>query len=142
MRLLTSEDVPAFLAAKPAAALHFDADWDAKYREQVRRSMLDAEAAFGEQASFAEIDCDANVELSKSIPVLNVPLVAYYRDGKLVAALIGADQNVRARMERVLRGEKIGYKDGTTPHNPAMQRTGAAGIVSRVRQLLGRGSGR
>jgi thioredoxin-like negative regulator of GroEL len=104
--------------------------------------MLEAETDFGEQASFAEIDCDANVKFSKSIPVLNVPLVAYYRDGKLVAALIGADQNVRARMERVLRGEKIGYKDGTTPHNPAMQRTEAAGIVSRVRQLLGRGSGR
>ena len=142
MRLLTSEDVPAFLAANPAAALHFDADWDAKYREQVRRSMLEAEAALGEQAGFAEIDCDANAELSKSIPVLNVPLVAYYRGGKLVAALIGADQNVRARIERVLRGEKIGYKDGTVPHNLPMQRTGAASIVSLVRKLLERGSGR
>jgi len=27
-------------------------------------------------------------------------------------------------------------------HNPAMQRTGAAGIVSVIRALLGRGSGR
>jgi thioredoxin-like negative regulator of GroEL len=114
MRLLTSEEVPAFIAAKPAAALHFDAEWDAKNREQVRRSMLEAEAALSEQATFAEIDCDSNVAFSKSIPVLNVPLVAYYRDGKLVAALIGADQNVRARVERVLRGEKIGYKDGTS----------------------------
>jgi thioredoxin-like negative regulator of GroEL len=142
MRFLTSEDVPAFIAAKPAAALHFDADWDKKYREEVRRSMLEAEAVLGERVNFAEIDCDASVALSKSIPVLNVPLVAYYRDGKLVAALIGADQNVRARMERVLHGEKIGYKDGTTPHNPPMQRTGAAGIVSRVRRLLWGGSGR
>ena len=142
MQLLTSEDVPAFLASTPAAALHFDADWDAKYREQVRRSMLEAEAALGGQAGFAEIDCDANAELSKSIPVLNVPLVAYYRGGKLVAALIGADQNVRARMERVLRGQNIGYKDGTMLHNPSMQRTGVAGMVSFVRTLLGRGSGR
>ena len=100
-----------------------------------------AEAALGDQASFAEIDCDTNSEFSKSVPVLNVPLVAYYHGGKMVAALIGADQNVRARMERVLRGEKIGYKDGTTPHNPTMKWTGAAGIVSRVRQLLRRGSG-
>lgn len=120
MRLLSHKDVPAFVAAKPAAALHFDADWDAKYREQVRRSMLEAATTFGEQVSFAEIDCDANVEFSNSIPVLNVPLVAYYRDGKLVAALVGADQNVRARIQRVLRGENIGYKDGTTPQNPAM----------------------
>jgi thioredoxin-like negative regulator of GroEL len=114
MRLLTSDEVPAFVAAKRAAALHFDADWDAKYREQVRQSMLDAQAALDQEANFAEIDCDSNVELSKSIPVLNVPLVAYYRDGKVVAALIGADQNVRARVERVLRGERIGYKDGTS----------------------------
>ena len=114
MRLLTSKKVPAFVAAKAAAALHFDAQWDAKCREQVRRSMLEAEAALGKQAAFAEIDCDSNVALSKSIPVLNVPLVACYRDGELVAALFGADQNVRARVERVLRGEKIGYQDGTS----------------------------
>ena len=40
--------------------------------------------------------------------------VAYYLDGKLVAALIGTGQNVLGRLERVLRGEPIGYKDGTT----------------------------
>jgi thioredoxin-like negative regulator of GroEL len=144
MRVLTSESVGAFVAAKPAAALHFDAGWNAKYREQVRRSMLEAEAALGERANFAEIDCDANEDLSKSIPVLNVPLVAYYCGGKLVAALIGADQNVRARVERVLRGEMIGDKDGTAPPpNPPMKQTGAAGMLSAVRKLLpGRGSGR
>ena len=113
MSLLTSEEVPAFVAAKPAAALHFDGEWDASLRERVRRSMLRAEAALRDFANFAEIDCDANVELSRSIQLANVPAVAYYRGGKLVAALIGANQNVRARVERVLRGEKIGYRDGT-----------------------------
>ena len=142
MRLLTSKDLPAFLTAKPVAALHFDAAWDARCRDQVRRSMREAEAALGEQASFAEIDCDADAKLAKSIPVLNVPLVAYYRDGRLVAALIGADQNVRARVERVLRGEKVGNKDGTTPHHRPMRPRGAAGIVAVVRKLLGRGSRR
>ena len=113
MRLLTSNEVPAFVAAKPAAALHFDADWDANPREKTRRTMLEAEAALGDYANFAEINCDANVDLANAIPVHNVPMIAYYRDGKLMAALIGAGQNVRARMERVLRGEEIGYKDGT-----------------------------
>src|SRR4051812_21282012 len=107
MRLLTSDEVPAFVAAKPAAALHFDADWDGNLREMTRRTMLEAEAALADQANFAEIDCDADVEFAKALPVPNVPLVAYYRDGELVAALIGAGQNVRARLERVLRGEKI-----------------------------------
>ena len=64
-------------------------------------------------AKFAEIDRDANAALAKSIPVANVPLVTYFRSGKLVAALIGAGQNVRARIERVRRGEAIGYNDGT-----------------------------
>src|SRR3954468_12116531 len=113
MRFVTSAEFPSFIAAKAAAAVHFDADWDG-YREQTRRSMLHAEAALGEKVNFAKVDCDAEVALSRSIPVLNVPLVAYFRDGKLVVALIGANQNVLARLERVLRGEPIGYKDGTS----------------------------
>ena len=28
MRLLTETEVEAFIAAKPAAAIHFDAEWD------------------------------------------------------------------------------------------------------------------
>jgi len=43
-----------------------------------------------------------NLKLAKSIPILNVPSVVYYRDGKLVAALIGAGQNVRLHLERDL----------------------------------------
>jgi thioredoxin-like negative regulator of GroEL len=61
---------------------------------------------------FGEVDCDSNLELAESIPVLNVSLVVYYRDGRLIAALIGAQQNIRARLERVLRGDPIGHKDG------------------------------
>jgi hypothetical protein len=76
--------------------------------------MLDAQAALGGQVNLAEIDCDENAELARSIPVPNIPLVAYYRNGKLVAALVGGYQNVLARLERVLRGETIGYDDGYT----------------------------
>jgi hypothetical protein len=117
MRLLTNaDDIPAFLAAKPAAAVHFDADWDVGYRQRVRQSMVEAEAALGTQVNFAEVNCDAPVIYLKSVPIGNVPTVAYYREGKLVGALVGADQNVRARLERMLRGEKIDYKDGTNDY--------------------------
>jgi hypothetical protein len=114
VRLLIANELPAFVAAKPVAAVHFDADWDANLRERTRRTMIEAEAALGDRANFGEIDCDANVELARAIPVGNVPLVAYYRHGKFVAALIGAGQNVRDRLERLLRGEEIGYEDGTS----------------------------
>lgn len=75
--------------------------------------MAEAEAGLGELANFAEVDCDVEVELARLIPVTNVPLVAYFRDGRRVAALIGGGQNVRARVARVLRNEPIGYEDGT-----------------------------
>jgi thioredoxin-like negative regulator of GroEL len=112
MQLLSSEEFKSFVEAKPAAAVHFDAEWDSRYRPVVHRRMLDAEEALADQVNFGEVHCESNPELAKSVPILNVPSVAYYRNGTLIAALIGAEQNVRARLERVLRGESIGYKDG------------------------------
>jgi hypothetical protein len=75
--------------------------------------MLDAETIFGERVSFGGIDIDQNEKLVKSTRILNVPEIAYYREGKLVAALIGVRQSVRSRVQRVLAGEPIGYKDDT-----------------------------
>jgi len=114
MQLLTSADYEQFISAKRAAAVHFDAEWDAAYRQATRLRMLAAEQALGDAVNFGEVDVDNDLALSKSIPVANVPLVAYYLDGQLVAALIGTAQNVLGRLERVLRGEPIGHKDGTT----------------------------
>jgi thioredoxin-like negative regulator of GroEL len=114
MQRLTSQTFHSFLSSHRIAAVHFDAEWDA-HRARVRQSMLDAEATLSDCAGFAEVDVDTSVDLARSIGVANVPLVAYYRDGQLVAALVGADQNVKARTERVLRGDPIGYNDGTSP---------------------------
>jgi thioredoxin-like negative regulator of GroEL len=69
--------------------------------------MADAEQVLGGRVNCGEVDCDSDPELAKSIPILNVPSVAYYRDGKLVGALIGAGQNVRLHLERVLGGDTI-----------------------------------
>lgn len=107
MRLVTQTDIAVFLAEKPAAAIHFDTNWDAKYRAIIRSAMADAERVLADSVNFGEVDCDRDPELAKSIPILNVPSVAYYRDGKLVGALIGAGQNVRVHLDRVLRGDPI-----------------------------------
>lgn len=107
MRLLTQADIASFLAEKPVAAIHFDANWDAKYRAVTRSAMADAEQMLAACVNFGEVDCDSEPELAKSIPILNLPSVAYYRDGKLVGALIGASQSVRLHLERVLRGDPI-----------------------------------
>ena len=116
MRLLqspSSDNFQSFVSATRAAVIHFDAEWDIAPKAALRGKMQEAEAALSEVVNFGEIDCDRNPDLARAIPVLNVPLVAYYLDGKLVAALIGARQNVLARLRRVLRGEPIHYKDGT-----------------------------
>jgi len=107
MRLLTHADIAPFLVEKSAAAIHFDANWDAKYRAVTRSAMADAERVLADRVNFGEVDCGNDPELAQSIPILNVPSVAYYRDGKLVGALIGADQNVRLHLECVLRGDPI-----------------------------------
>ena len=87
MRLLTQADIARFLAEKLAAAIHFDASWDAEFRAVTRSAMADAEQLLAERANFGEVDCDSDPELAKSIPILNLPPVAYYRDGKLVSWL-------------------------------------------------------
>jgi thioredoxin-like negative regulator of GroEL len=74
--------------------------------------MKDAEAALSGEVNFGEVDCDQEIPLAQSIRLLNVPAVAYYRDGKLVAVLPGVQQDIRRRLERLLRGEPIGRDDG------------------------------
>jgi thioredoxin-like negative regulator of GroEL len=113
MRQLTSAEFESFIAAKPGAAIHFDADWDVAYRPLIRQRMLDAERELSDRANFGEVDVDRNIELAKSVRLLNVPAVGYYRDGQLVALLVGSRQNVRRQLERVMRGEATGYEDGT-----------------------------
>lgn len=74
--------------------------------------MEEAAALFANAANFGEVDCDEEPALASSIPVLNVPCVAYYRNGVLVAALISMNQDVCGRLSRVLRDEPIGHGDG------------------------------
>ena len=112
MRPLTSADFQSFIKAKRAAAIRFDAKWDVAHGPILQHRMQDAEQVFADEVNFGEVDCDVERELASSIPIVNVPTVAYYRHGKLTAALVGAQQDVAGRVARVLRGESIGYGDG------------------------------
>jgi hypothetical protein len=46
--------------------------------------MFEAEKELGGRANFGEVDVDRDMELVKSVRLLNVPTVGYYRDGQLV----------------------------------------------------------
>lgn len=112
IRLLTNSDYEVFVRQKRAAAVHFDAEWDVSYRTITRLRMRAAADVLTEHVNFGEVDCDREVELAKSIRVLNLPTVAYYLDGNLVGVLVGARQNILGRLERLLRGQQIGHQDG------------------------------
>jgi hypothetical protein len=101
MEPFDSEQFGAFIAAKSAVAVHFDAEWISANRAITRRQMGEAKSRLGERVNFLEVDCDVAPELAKSIPILNVRSVAYYADGKLIAVLIRTNQNVRGRLERI-----------------------------------------
>jgi len=65
------------------------------------RAMADAEPVLAKRVNFGK--WIVTVTRTGKVPILNVPFVAYCRDGELVAALIGASQNVRLHSERILR---------------------------------------
>lgn len=113
MRLVTIEDFDSFLAEKTVAVIHFDAEWNLKHRRTTRREMKRAATLLGDLVSVAEVDIDDQPDLAKEIPIVNIPTVTYFQAGKLVAALVGANQNVVARAKRVLAGKSIGRLDDT-----------------------------
>lgn len=119
MHLLDSAQFDSFVEGKPVAAVHFDAEWDSHHRAIMRQKMLEAEEVLGDRVNPGEFDCMSGPELAKSIPILNVPSVAYYGDGKLIAVLIGTQENVRALLERILGGDSIALGDGPSPRHQA-----------------------
>ena len=74
--------------------------------------MLEAEKELGDRANFGEVDLDRDMELARSVRLHSVSTAGYYRNGQLVALMTGCRQNVRRRLERVMREEAIGHKDG------------------------------
>lgn len=104
-KIANATQLASFLEVKEFAVVHFDAEWDVGYRPIVCRKLRVAERFFVKQVNFGEVNCDQSWDLARSINVPNVPLVAYYRQCKLIAALVGHRQNVQLRIERLLKYE-------------------------------------
>jgi thioredoxin-like negative regulator of GroEL len=103
MRTLTRRDFASFVHSRPVAVIHVDAAWNT-YRDAFREKMLAAQARLKEFVAFAEVDSDSQPELCKSLHVANVPQVAYFREGRLAATVVGADQDVFALTQELLNG--------------------------------------
>ena len=102
---LTGATYQPFLDRARFAVVLFDApDWNksgAVMRDVVFPS---AETELGSQATFGFVDIDAEPGIAQAVRLLNVPTVAYYRDGVVVAAWIGANQDVTERTRALIKG--------------------------------------
>jgi hypothetical protein len=96
------------------ATVLFDAPtWNTTYKQtssdfQSIADKLGQLAAFG----FVDVDDPSMVEICRTIPVVNVPLIAYYKDGKLIKGIVGVGQDVAGRIRAVAAGYPIGNDDG------------------------------
>ena len=111
IRRVSEDDYESFLREKEYAVVLFDAPWDLGPGALIRPLFEKAAGAFGGRVNFGEVNTDEFMRV-RSIPVLNVPTVAYYNAGQLIAALVGAQQDVTARTQAMLDGKRIGRKDG------------------------------
>lgn len=111
---LTSESFSEFIASHAVAVIHFDAAWNNTQR-QIRLVMAEVAAQNRDSVGLGEVDVDEQIELALAMDLGTVPIVAYYLRGELVAKIIGPGQDIGARIDRLLTGERIGHGDGTKP---------------------------
>lgn len=109
---LSDERYEPFLREREYAVILFDASWDVGPGSAIQCRFERAARAFAGRVNFGEVDCDEQARVATSIPVVNVPTVAYYKDGQLIAALVSAMQDVTARTQAMLDGKRIGRNDG------------------------------
>ena len=108
---ISENEFEPFLQEKEYTVVLFDAPWDVGPGAIIRPLFEKAAGALNSQVNFGEVNCDEFSRV-KSIPILNVPTVAYYKGRQLIAALIGAQQDVTRRTQAMLDGEQIGRNDG------------------------------
>jgi hypothetical protein len=94
---LTRDAYASFIRSEKLVAILFDAPaWDKGGWAVMEPLLRQAATELVEVAALGP----AEREICHSIPVANVPCVAYYRDGQLVAGLIGIGQDVVSRVKR------------------------------------------
>ncbi len=112
IRSVSEVGYESFLREKEYAVILFDASWDVGPGAMIRPRFERAAQAFTDRVNFGEANCDELVRLATLIRLENVPAVAYYKVGRLIAVLIGGLQDVTARTRAMLEGRRIGRNDG------------------------------
>ncbi|MDR3620979.1 MAG: protein disulfide isomerase family protein [Paludisphaera borealis] len=106
IRAISADEFESFLRESEYAVVLFDASWNAASKEEFRPRFEAASETYADRVVFGEIDCDDSVEIARSVPIVNLPTVAYYRRGGLIAALVGY-QNVTSLAQALIEGKPI-----------------------------------
>jgi thioredoxin 1 len=109
---ITTDTYQSFINDKPYAIILFDAPWDVGPGAMIRPSFEATAVKFADRINFGEINVDESQEIARQVHILNVPTVAYYKNGQLIKALIGAYQDIEGRLSALMDGGEIGYDDG------------------------------
>lgn len=106
MRKFTSGEIEYLLGNSGIAVVHLDAEWDG-YRIAIERKINEILAHPPVDVVFAYVNVDEQMELARSLNVINIPSVAYFSNGKLVGVVVGIGQDISKNIERVRSGEQL-----------------------------------
>lgn len=109
---LTYRDLQVFLEHHKYAIILFDAAWDIGPGAAIRKSLTEAVELLSEVVCFAQVDVDREPELTRWAGVLNVPAIAYCKDGRIVATLVGCFQNIYKNAISLIEGKELGFGAG------------------------------
>ena len=112
MYKLSENNYESFLRRMEYTVVLLDASWDVGPGGVIRPRFEEAARAFDGRVGFGEVNCDECVFVARSVGIVSVPTVAYYKGGQLIVALVGSNQNIIARTQAMMDGMWIGRKDG------------------------------
>lgn len=104
---LTEDVYECFVREWGHAVILFDAPWDVGPGRTMRPLFLEAARTYGDRVGFGEVNVDEFVRRPGGVAIANVPVVVYYRRGKVVAEMVGAGQDVSGWTQALLDGEPI-----------------------------------
>jgi len=106
IRKFTAGEIEYIIGSNEIAVVHLDAEWDG-YRLTIEQKISEILIHAPADVVFAYVDVDEQMELARSLKVINVPTVAYFCNGKLVGSVIGIGQDISKNIEKIRSGGQL-----------------------------------
>ena len=118
MRIATRANFDSFIRSENVAVILLDASWTSRLGKAMKSLFVQAEHELGDLVAFGSVDVDVEGELCRaSLPVGNVPAIAYFKGSSCVNIVIGLTQDIPGNIRKIMEGQ--------VPASPA-------GIISRL----------